>query len=159
MRDSWRLMAAAIGIGALAGLRTMTAPAVVSWATERGWIRSPGRHLAFLGNKRTVAIISTLAAGELAVDKLPATPNRTLPAGLVARFVSGGLSAGVLCASKKKMVAPGVLLGGLAAIAGAFIGYTARRELREKLHLSDAAIAVAEDALAAGGGVLLVHSL
>ena len=159
MRDSRRLIAAAIGIGAIAGLRTMTAPAVVSWATERGWIRSPGRRLAFLKNKRTVAIISTLAAGELVADKLPATPNRTVPAGLAARAVTGGFSAGVLCASKKKMVAPGVILGGLAAIAGAFIGYTTRRELREKLHVSDAAIAVAEDALAAGGGVLLVHSL
>lgn len=137
----------------------MTAPAVVSWATEEKWIHSPMRPLAFLKSKKTVSILSALAVSELVIDKLPDTPNRTEPIGLVARIVTGGFSGGALCASMKRSVAAGAVLGGLAAVAGAFIGYSTRRQLHEKLHLSDTAIAVAEDAIAVGGGVLLVHSV
>jgi uncharacterized membrane protein len=153
------LIAAAIGIGAIAGLRSMTAPAIVSWATEEKWIHSRSRPLAFLKSKKTASLISALAVGELVADKLPGTPNRTEPAGLAVRVLTGGFSAGALCASKGRLVAAGAVLGGLAAIAGAFIGCATRRQLHEQFHLSDTALAVAEDAIAIGGGVLLVRNV
>lgn len=156
--DSQKLIGAAIGIGAIAGLRSMTAPAVVSWATEERWLRSPRRGLKFLKRKQTASIFSALALGELVTDKLPNTPDRTKPISLAARALAGGFSAGVLCASKKKLVRAGALVGAGAAIAGAFAGYQARRRLREKLKVSDKVIAIAEDALAVGGGLLLVRS-
>jgi uncharacterized membrane protein len=151
-------MAAAIGIGAIAGLRSMTAPAVVSWATEQRWIDSPTRPLRLLKTRKSVAIATALAIGELVVDKLPITPNRTEPFSLAARAVSGGLAAGALCASRERLVIAGALLGSVAAIAGAFAGYQVRRQLREKLGWNGNVLAVAEDALAVGGGLLLVRS-
>ena len=39
----------AFGIGVVAGLRSMTAPAVVAWAARLGWISLSGSHLAFNG--------------------------------------------------------------------------------------------------------------
>ena len=39
----------AILIGIIAGLRSMTAPAVVSWAARLGWIHLNSSWLAFLG--------------------------------------------------------------------------------------------------------------
>lgn len=153
------LFAAAIGIGAIAGLRSMTAPAVVSWARKENWIHAPSRSLAFLKSKKTVSIISALAIGELVVDKLPGTPNRTEPIGLAVRVLTGGFSAGALCAPKKRSIATGAMLGGLAAVAGAFIGYATRRRLHERLHWNHTAVALAEDAIAVSGGVLLVRSV
>jgi uncharacterized membrane protein len=112
-----------------------------------------------LKSKKTASLISALAVGELVADKLPGTPNRTEPAGLAVRVLTGGFSAGALCASKGRLVAADAILGGLAAIAGAFIGYATRRRLHENFHLSDIALAVAEDAIAIGGGVLLVRNV
>lgn len=156
--DSRKLIAAALGIGAIAGLRSMTAPALVSWATEQHWVR-PGRRLKFLKRKGTATALSALAVGELVADKLPSTPARTQPASLAVRALMGGVSAGVLCARKKRFVPAAALLGAGAAVAGAFAGYQTRRQLRERLRVSDKVIAVAEDAVAVGGGLLLVRSI
>jgi uncharacterized membrane protein len=157
--DSKRLIGSAAGIGAIAGLRSMTAPAVVSWAANQEWIESPAGPLSFFHNKKTASIFSALAAGELVADKLPNTPSRTMPAGLASRILTGSLSGAALCASKGKLVGAGAIAGGLGAVAGAFIGYQARRRLRERLQVSDTVIAVAEDALAISGGVLIVRSV
>jgi uncharacterized membrane protein len=37
--------------GLVAGLRSMTAPAVVSWAARRGWLSLQGSPFAFLGER------------------------------------------------------------------------------------------------------------
>ncbi len=68
----------ALGIGVVAGLRSMTAPAVVAWAAVLHWINLNGTWASWLGHPVTVAIISVLAVGELVVDKLrrrPAAPR------------------------------------------------------------------------------------
>jgi uncharacterized membrane protein len=161
MRDSQKLMATAVGIGAIAGLRSLTAPALVTWATNQHWIALPSRRLRFLKRNSAASIASALAIGELIADKLPFTPDRTSPPALAARILAGSLSAGALCASRdtdRKLIAAGTILGGLAAVAGAFVGMNARRRLRESLNVSDRSIAIAEDAVAIGGGLLLVRS-
>lgn len=38
-------------IGVAAGLRSMTAPAVVSWAAQLGWLHLEGSGLAFWGTR------------------------------------------------------------------------------------------------------------
>jgi len=134
----------------------MTAPAVVSLAAQRSWIRVP-RRLKFLKSPRTAAVFSVLAVAELVVDKLPSTPNRTEPISLAARAVSGGLCAGVVCSSKPKLTFAGTALGALAAIASAFAAYNVRKQLDKRLAVSDKVVAVAEDALASGSGLLLLR--
>jgi uncharacterized membrane protein len=62
-------------IGVVAGLRSMTAPAAVSWAAQLGWLRLENTGLAFLGYAATPYILSVLAVGELIIDKLPKTPQ------------------------------------------------------------------------------------
>src|SRR5690242_11440531 len=117
MRDSQKLMVIAIGIGAIAGLRSMTAPAVVTWAANRHWIGLPGRRLRFLKKNAATSIVSALAVGELVADKLPFTPGRTAPPALGARILTGSLSAAAFYASQdseKKLIAAAAALGGLA---------------------------------------------
>ena len=66
----------ALGIGIVAGLRSLTAPAVVAWGAHLSWLNLHGSPLAFMGSTAAVAILSVLAVGELIADKLPMIPKR-----------------------------------------------------------------------------------
>ncbi len=60
----------ALLIGVVAGLRSLTAPAV-SWAAFLGWINLHGTWASWMGNFVTVVIVSVLAVAELVNDKRP----------------------------------------------------------------------------------------
>jgi len=60
-------------IGVVAGLRSMTPPAAVSWAARLGWLHVENTPLAFLGYAATPYILTLFAIGELITDKLPKT--------------------------------------------------------------------------------------
>lgn len=148
----------ALGIGIVAGLRSLTAPAVVSWAARLGWLNLGGSPLAFMGSTAAVAILSLAAIGEFVNDLLPKTPKRTAPAPLIARIVLGGLSGACLCASGGKSLLAGAALGGLGGVIGAFAGYQARSRLVNGLKVKDAIIAIPEDLVAIGLAYLLVSA-
>jgi hypothetical protein len=75
----------AFAIGIITGLRSMTAPAAVSWAARIMWLNLAQTPLAFLGYAATPFIFTVLAIGELVVDKLPRTPSRKKPGPFVGR--------------------------------------------------------------------------
>jgi hypothetical protein len=60
-------------IGVIAGLRTMTAPAVVAWAANRHWLNLDNSPLALMGSIAAVVVFTLGALGELVIDKLPST--------------------------------------------------------------------------------------
>ena len=144
----------ALGIGIAAGLRSLTAPAVVAWAAHLGWLNLHGSPLAFMGSTAAVAILSVLSIGELVADKLPMIPKRTAPAPLMARVVTGGLCGACLCAAAGQSLVAGAFLGGIGGIVGAFLGYGIRR--RFDLHIKDLLVAICEDAIAIGFALFLV---
>ena len=146
----------AFGIGIVAGLRSLTAPAVVAWGAHLGWLNLHGSPLAFMGSTAAVAILSVLAVGELIADKLPKIPRRTAPAPLIARIITGGLCGACLCAAAGKSLLAGMLLGGIGGLVGAFVGYSVRRRLVNNLHIKDLVVAVCEDAVAIGLALFLV---
>src|SRR6266478_1901611 len=146
----------AIGIGIVAGLRSLTAPAVVAWAAHLGWLSLSGSSLAFMGSTVVVAIFSLLAIGELIADKMPKTPSRTSLVPLLARILMGGLCGASLCASANQSLLIGALLGGMGAVIGAFGGYEIRRRLVSKLNAKDIFIAIPEDLIAIGLACFLV---
>lgn len=143
----------ALLIGVIAGLRAMTAPAMISWAAHLGWLNLNGTWLAFLGNIWTCLIFTILALGELVTDQLPSTPSRTVPVQFAGRIISGALSGAAVGAGK------GMLIGGLCAgIAGAVIGTLGGSTVRGKLSAafgSDRPAAFIEDAVAIGGALLI----
>jgi uncharacterized membrane protein len=155
MDPSWVLFLAFL-IGVIAGLRTMTAPAVVAWAVNRHWLNLYNSPLAFMGSTAAVAIFTLLALGELVIDKLPSTPKRTRLAGLIGRSVLGGLSGAGVAVAGSQSIAPGAILGVAGAIAGAFLGYEVRKRLVRALKVPDFVIGLLEDALAIAGGLLIV---
>jgi uncharacterized membrane protein len=138
----------AIGIGIVAGLRSLLAPAVVAWAAHFDWLNLRDSPLAFMGSTVAVAIFSIFAIGELIADKLPATPKRTALAPLLARIVLGGLSGASLFAAAGKSLLAGALLGATGGVIGAFVGYEIRRRVVNNLHIKDIFVAICEDLVA-----------
>jgi uncharacterized membrane protein len=142
------------GIGITAGLRTMTAPAVVAWAVRLGWLNLGGSHLAFMGSRWAVALFTLGAIAEYVVDQLPSTPARTAAGPLTARIVMGLLTGACLGISVGASPWVGALIAALGAIVGAFGGYQTRVALVRNLHVPDAAVAIPEDLIAIGLGLL-----
>ncbi len=143
-------------IGVVAGLRSLTAPAIVAWAAHRNWISLHHTPLSFMGSTAAVVIFILLAVGELVADQLPSTPNRTSPPGLIARIVLGGLSGACIAAAADQSLALGAVLGMAGGIAGAFGGYQIRTRLVRALKVPDVVIALLEDAVTIAGGLFIV---
>ena len=146
----------AIGIGVIAGLRSFTAPTAVCWAAHLGWINLQDSRIAFLAMTATVAIATLLAIGELVMDKLPSTPNRTAPGPLAGRLVMGALCGGAIGVTTGQSIVLTVVLGAVGAVIGTFGGYQVRHRLVAGLKVKDLVIALIEDVVAIGGAFLLV---
>ena len=142
-------------IGVLAGLRSLTPPAATAWAARLGWlpVASP---LAWIGALPSVVVLTLLAGAELVADKLPSTPARTAPPGLIARLVTGGLCGACIASAAGGTLLVGVLLGAAGGLVGCFAGYRARAALVRSFGLPDAVVAVAEDVLAITGSFWIV---
>lgn len=121
----------AFGIGVVAGMRSMTAPAIARAKT-----------------KDNISAVLTLAMlGEMLVDKLPFTPSRTSIAPLVVRAISGGISGAIVTQEREdvdRRIAIG--LGVLGAVAGSFLCERIRASAAEKI--PDTVVALIEDLVA-----------
>ena len=122
----------AAGYGFASGLRATAAPAALG-------ARSSG-----LGR-----LLIVPAIGELIADKLPSTPSRLAPQGLVARLLAGGYAGWRVSGGDSSRILA-VATGALAAVTSAFLGYHTRRYIVEHLGVPDLAVALAEDALTMG---------
>jgi uncharacterized membrane protein len=143
-------------IGVIGGLRALTAPAITSWAVHLHWLDLGDSPLKFMGSIITVSIFTLLACVELVTDQLPSTPARTKPAGLIPRILLGGLCGAAVAAAGMQSIAIGAVLGSVGGVVGAFAGYEVRMRLVKALGVPDLVIALAEDVVAVGGGLLLL---
>jgi uncharacterized membrane protein len=144
------VLAFALGIGFAAGLRSLTPPAVVTWAAHFGWLNLNNTPLAFMGSIITVVVFSILALFELFADLQPSTPKRTAPVPLIARIITGGLCGASVCAASNQSLIIGALLGAVGGVIGAFTGYEIRRRLVSGLNIKDLFIALLEDLVTIG---------
>jgi uncharacterized membrane protein len=142
-------------IGVFAGLRSLTPPALTAWAAHLGWLRLHPP-LGFMGSAPAVVIFSLAAVAELVADKLPKTPSRTEPQGLIARIVMGGLTGACIASAGGQGFIVGSLLGVVGALLGSFGGYEARTRLVKALGTPDYVVAVLEDLVAFGGSLWVV---
>ena len=142
-------------IGLFAGLRSLTPPAAVAWAVHLGWLKL-ARPLSLIGSLPAVIILSLLAIIEVMVDKLPNTPNRTAPVGLIARIVTGGFTGACISLGGGRSAYVGAALGVIGGIVGCFGGYEIRTRLVNSLRQPDFNIALLEDLIAIGGSLFIV---
>lgn len=122
-------VAAAAGLGAAAGLRSMTPLAVLQ--LRRGLLPWPQGSL-----------LVAAGAGELIVDKLPPAPNRTSPVSLLGRLAGAGWAGATVAGPIGAVVAAGT------AVGAAFAGMHARAFLVRRSGLPDGVFATAEDLVA-----------
>jgi uncharacterized membrane protein len=148
----------ALCIGIVAGLRALTAPALVSWAVRLGWLHLEGTPLAFMGSTIAVVVFTLAALVEYVTDLLPKTPPRTAPPGLIARIVTGALSGACVGVSGGASLLTGAVLGAIGAVIGAFGGYQLRTRLVKGLNVKDIFIAIPEDLIAIALGYLFVSA-
>jgi uncharacterized membrane protein len=151
-------VARALGLGAIAGFRTMAAPASLSRAVSDGRIDGlEDTPFAILGSPGVSTALRILEIGELIVDKLPVTPSRTSPPPLLGRAASGGLVGAALFASENRSSLVGGALGATAALASAYAGERLRLQAAERLGMPDPVVALLEDGIVLLAGSRLLR--
>jgi uncharacterized membrane protein len=146
----------ALLVGVIAGLRALTAPAVVAWGATLGWIDVDGKWSEWVGHPITVAVLTILLLVELVTDQLPKTPSRKTPAQFGARLLTGAF-AGAVIGSASFHTFSSIGAGVIGAVLGTLGGYEARRRLVAANGGRDLPVALLEDAIAVGGGFLVAY--
>jgi uncharacterized membrane protein len=143
----------ALLIGVVAGLRALTAPAVVAWGALAGWFDLSQSPMAFMAYKYTPWAFSVLAIVELVTDQLPSTPSRKVPQQFGARIVLGALSGATLGSAGGALVL-GLVAGIVGAVIGTFAGAAARGHMARSFG-SDRPAAIVEDIIAIVGAIAI----
>jgi uncharacterized membrane protein len=146
-------------LGCVTGLRSLTAPAVVCWGAHLGWLHFAGTKLEFIGHPVTLIVFTLLAIVELIADKLPRTPARTAPLGLIARVVFGCLCGVALATSAGAGLVADAIVGVIGAVVGTFAGYNIRQTVVLRARLPGFGVALVEDVVAIASALLIVSSL
>jgi uncharacterized membrane protein len=145
-----------ISLGALAGMRTLSAPVVathiLSNHPSKKLEKSP---LRFMQSTTVAAVLKVLSVTELIADKLPSTPNRIEPGGVAGRTLSGALAGASIYKAVGGKALTGALIGGAAAIAATYGSYYLRKSVVKANHIADPLIGATEDALVIGAGISL----
>jgi uncharacterized membrane protein len=152
---SWPVVARAVTLGFVSGLRSMAPFALLGWT--KGQNPAPTNDLEhFLDSPAASFMTSTLASGELLGDKLPNTPDRLKPGPMAGRLVIGGMAGLSIFRRYRQPLILGAVLGALGAGAGTYIGYYARQSIADSTRTPQWLLGLAEDGLAFGLGFLAV---
>ncbi len=149
--------ACAAGIGAVSGLRSMSAPAIVAQAANRNQVRVRKTPLAWLAWDDTARTAAVLAAGEMIADKLPFMPDRTAPLSLMFRALSGAVCGYGICGAgrTKRELWIAAAVGASAAVAASYAG----SQYRKRVKLPSMVAALLEDAVTIAAGKAVIASI
>jgi uncharacterized membrane protein len=152
MRNT-KIIAKAIGLGAVAGMRATVAPAAISYFLSKHPSRALGRSkLSFLQSPVTAIVTRVLSGAEILGDKNPKGPNRIVFPQVAARVASGALAGAGLFRANKAGIAKGLVLGGASALAVTFASFYLRKYVDKKLHAKDSIVGIVEDLISIGSG-------
>ena len=150
----WRVL----GIGALAGLRSASAPAIASHILSHHHSRRlKNTRLGFMQSDTAAVTLKLLAAGEMVIDKMPFTPDRIKPASVTFRCLSGALAGSSISKATGGKIGAGALFGAAAALASTYISFLLRKTTVKATGVLDPVIGALEDALVLGAGAKLIR--
>jgi uncharacterized membrane protein len=138
----------AAALGAASGSRSMMGITMVALTSRRD---DRGRLASALGSTAGKVGTGLAAAGELVVDKLPATPSRLAPPALVPRGLFGGASSAAVARRDGADSALPALVGAGSALGAAVLGARLRGVAARRFG-SDLPGAFLEDGVAAALG-------
>ncbi len=141
-------------LGVLSGMRANAGLLCTALLIRKqpGIYFSPFRLVRFFNNKKALAALSVSGAAETVIDKLPTTPDRIEPGGLSARIISGAVCGAAISSTVGKKPLPGIVIGGIAALASTFVFYHLRKNICKSFKIPDPFVGAAEDALAVAIG-------
>lgn len=144
----------AAALGGVTGMRAMMGPTILAVGARRGAL---GRGLrgpwSLFARPATGVLFGLAEVGELIADKLPNTPSRLAPSGLVPRLLLGAIVGAAAVRGAWQRALGGALIGAAAAAATAFVGNRGRAAAVRATSVPDPVWAILEDGLAVGLGI------
>ncbi len=151
----------AAGLGAIAGMRSMAAPALLGGIAALQSTESPLVNTSFkaMCSPPGAALLGALAVGELIMDKMPGTMDRISPPALVGRAGAGALVGAAVfsCAKQKSWL--GALIGAASAVGAAYGTFYLRKYATETLNVPNAIAGAVEDAIVVAGEAAIVRTM
>lgn len=147
-------MLASFLMGIVGGQRAMTPLAAVAVAAARGDLPAENGAPRLLASPIVVAGVLALAVGEMAGDKLKTAPDRIVPIGLTARFVTSAIAGAALAQRRQRWLAAAV--GGVTAVVASYAGW--RLRMRAMKSYGQTSTGLVEDAAVIAGAAIIVRS-
>ena len=111
-------------MGLVGGQRAMTPLATVAVAAARGELPDDSGVPRILAHPVVAAGAVALAIGEMAGDKQKTAPDRIVPVGLAARFVTSAIAGAALVPRRQRWL--GAAVGGVTAVIASYPGWRGR---------------------------------
>jgi len=147
-------------IGFIAGMRALSAPALLSHKLERTVpTKTPETPVHYFAQPTTSIVLKVLAGAEIIGDKVPHGPDRTSTPQFITRVASGATCGAVVSEVEGQSAPLGAVAGGLGAVVSTLLFFNLRRWLDHDLGIPDQVGAIAEDALAIGLGWQIVNGI
>lgn len=146
------LMLRSFLIGLVAGQRGVTPLAVTAAGARQGTLPAPAPLQPIIAHPVVAAGTVTLAAAEMAGDKMKTAPDRTVVLGLLARTITSGFAGAALAPPRRQAAGAALAVG--AAVAASFAGLAARRWAMDRW--GQTATGFVEDALVLGAAERIV---
>jgi uncharacterized membrane protein len=141
----------ALGLGTIAGFRSMSAPAltshILSHHKSKALNHSP---LGFMSSEKVALAFKVLAVAEFAGDKMPGAKDRIALPVISARVLCGALAGASIYKASGRKAYFGALLGGSAAVLSTFGSFYLRKATVKASGIMDPIIGGIEDALVVG---------
>jgi uncharacterized membrane protein len=117
-------MLASFLMGLVGGQRAMTPLATVAIAAARDELPADNGAPKLLAHPVVAAGALALAVAEMAGDKQKTAPDRIVPIGLAARFITSAIAGAALSSHKQRWL--GAAIGGATAVVASYPGWRVR---------------------------------
>jgi uncharacterized membrane protein len=141
-------------MGLVGGQRAMTPLAAVAIAAARGEPGEDNGSMGILAHPVVAGGALLLAAAEMAGDKQKTAPDRIVPIGLAARFLTSAIAGAALAPRRDRWLAAAV--GGVTAVVAAYPGWRARTATMARHGQTPTGFI--EDIAVVGGAAAIVRS-
>lgn len=148
-------MIASLLMGLVGGQRAMTPLAAVAVAAALGRSRHDTGIPRLLAHPAVAAGAVALAIGEMVGDKKRTAPDRIVPVGLTARFVTSAIAGAALASRDRRWL--GAAVGGSAALAASYPGWRARIAVIPRF--GQTATGLVEDAAVVTSACAIIYGL
>lgn len=148
-------MLASFLMGVIGGQRSMAPLALVSVAAARGRLPADNGAPAFIEHPLVAAATVALAGAELAGDKMKTAPNRIVPIGLAARFITSAIAGAAVTPFRHRWL--GATVGGTTAVVASYPGWRAR--IAAMPRFGQTSTGFVEDAIVIMSAIAIIQTL